>query len=146
MKAYLPATLVLLTGLSSAALSHHSFTVVYDGSRTVSMEGVVTDYRLINPHALMTMDVIDGSGAPVTWTVEMAGRLSLTRHGWADDTVAVGDRVTVIGNPMHSGGARIFLRRLVRDDGSEVVGPGPSNTSELEDLRRQRAERRDREY
>src|SRR4029434_10790485 len=91
------------------ATAHHSFSAVYDINRTVSVQGVVTEFRLVNPHALMLMDVTDESGKVSKWTIEFDGRLNLTEHGWNDHTIVVGERVTVTGNPTHVGAPRIFF-------------------------------------
>ena len=39
--------------------AHHAFSPVYDGSKTVTIVGTLTDFRLVNPHAMMTVDVVD---------------------------------------------------------------------------------------
>jgi len=58
--------------------AHHSFAAVYDDKRTVSVTGVVTEFRFVNPHALMAINVTDDAGKVVKWTVEFAGRLNLS--------------------------------------------------------------------
>jgi len=44
----------------------------------VTVTGVVTQFRFVNPHALMTLEVTDKDGKIVTWVVEFAGRLNRT--------------------------------------------------------------------
>ena len=63
----------------------------------IPAESVVTEFRLINPHALMTMEVTDDSGKVVKWVVEFAGRLNLTEGGWNERTITPGQKVTVTG-------------------------------------------------
>lgn len=127
--------------VAGTALAHHSFTPVYDGSRTVTVAGVVTLFRLVNPHAHMALDVTDDSGRVTQWNVEFDGRLNLTNHGWNDDTIKVGERLTVTGNPTHTGSQQMFFTRLERSDGSTLVRGG--NRIELiEDERRRRREQR----
>ena len=65
---------------TTAAPAHHSFSPCYDGTRTVTVAGVVTAFRLVNPHALMAIDVTDDAGKVVTWEVEFDG-LSQS-HQW----------------------------------------------------------------
>ena len=57
----------LMVVTAGAATAHHSFSAVYDISRTVSVQGVVTEFRLVNPHALMLLDVADDSGKVSKW-------------------------------------------------------------------------------
>lgn len=135
------ATVVIALS-SGVALAHHAFSPVYDERRTVTIKGVVTEFRLINPHAMMTVDVVDPAGKHVAWTVEMAGLLSLSRHGWTKNTVSAGDQLTVTGNPTHTGSPRIFFTRIVLPDGKELVGPGAGDVSAIEEQRRQRARQR----
>lgn len=72
--------LLLVPGVPMG-LSHHSFSGVYDGTRVVTVTGVVTQFKFVNPHALMLMDVTDESGKVSKWTVEFAGRLNLKLAG-----------------------------------------------------------------
>jgi hypothetical protein len=133
---------LLALALSMAADAHHAFSPVFDESRTISVAGVVTEFRLVNPHAWMTVDVTDEAGNVVQWTVEFGGRLNLTVGGWTDDSIQAGERITVSGNPTHTGSPRLFFRRLVRADGTELVPPGAERIDAIEEERRQRARAR----
>jgi len=124
------------------AQSHHAFAPVYEEKRTITVEGVVTEFRLVNPHATISVDVTDAAGNVVQWSIELSGRLNLTVGGWTEDSVSVGEHVTISGNPTHTGSPRIFLRRLVRADGTELLTPGAERRSAIEEDRRQRALRR----
>src|SRR5215475_15232375 len=124
---------------SQWAYSHHSFSGVYDGSRVVTVSGVVTQFKFVNPHALMLMDVADESGKVAKWTVEFAGRLNLSEVGWTADSIKGGERVTVTGNPAHSIPARLSFLRIVRSDGSVLLPAGPKRADAIEEERRERA-------
>ena len=123
------------------AMAHHSFSPVYDGGRTVTVTGVVTEFELVNPHAHMALDVADDAGRVTQWKVEFDGRLNLTNHGWNDDTITVGEHLTVTGNPTHTGSAQMFFTRLQREDGA-VLARGGDRFQLIEDERRQRIEQR----
>src|SRR3981081_432473 len=71
-------TIPLLAVCVSTATSHHSFSAVYDDTRLLTVSGVVTQFRFVNPHAMMYMDVTDAPGKVSKWTVEFAGRLNLS--------------------------------------------------------------------
>jgi hypothetical protein len=133
----------LLCALAPGVVTaHHAFSPVYDGSKTVTITGTLTDFKLVNPHAMMTVDVVDKAGTHVAWTVEMPGLLSLTRYGWTEKTVAVGDRLTVSGNPTHTGSARVAFKRIVLASGKELLDPGEDRGSTVEQQRRDRARQR----
>lgn len=123
----------------NVAHGHHAFSPVYDASRTVTIKGTLTDFKLVNPHATMTVDVVDEAGTHVTWTVEMAGLLSLTRQGWTEKSITVGEQLTIIGNPTHTGSSRMAFDRLIRANGTELRDPGENNESTIEEQRRERA-------
>jgi uncharacterized protein DUF6152 len=136
--------LIALTSLLMGrdAVAHHAFSPVYDERRTVTIKGTVTEFRLVNPHATMSVDVVDQTGKHVIWTVEMAGLLSLSRHGWTPRTVSAGQPITVTGNPTHTGSPRIFFTRIVLADGTERIAPGEGDVGAIEEQRRQRARQR----
>ena len=131
---------LLLT--ARAATPHHSFSAVYDDKRTVEVTGVVTQFRFVNPHALLYMDVTDSTGKVVKWTVEFAGRLNLSEVGWTAESIKSGERVTITGNPAHTIPSRIAFRKLVRSDGSVLLPAGPQRLDAIEEERRERARQR----
>jgi hypothetical protein len=142
MRDFLALTVLLITLAHRGVTAHHAFSPVYDGSKTVTIVGTLTDFRLVNPHAMMTVDVVDKSGTHVAWTVEMPGLLSLTRHGWTQKTVSPGDRLTISGNPTHTGSARVAFKRIVLPNGKEMLDPGEDSDNTVEQQRRDRARQR----
>ena len=138
-----PLFVVLVLFLSvTPASSHHAFSPVYDEKRVITVEGVVTEFRFVNPHAMMSMDVTDKTGKIVKWTVEFAGRLNLSAVGWTATSIKAGERVKVTGNPTHTGSQRLFFRRLVRADGSELLPGNAQRLKAIEAERQQRARQR----
>jgi len=143
---YILLLIVLLSLMvSREATAHHAFAPVYDEARTVTIKGTVTEFRLVNPHATMNVDVVDRAGKHVMWTVEMAGVLSLSRHGWTPRTVSAGESITVTGNPTHTGSPRIFFTRILMADGTEHIAPGRGDVSAIEEQRQQRARQRNQQ-
>jgi len=130
------ATLLVSQGRTLTA--HHSFAPVYDGSRQVTVTGVVTQFRFVNPHAMMLMNVSDDSGKVTQWTVEFAGSLNLSEVGWTAETIKAKERVVVTGNPTHTGSNRMFFVKLVRTDGTELLTSGGQRLKDIEEERRQR--------
>jgi len=130
---------------ATGASSHHAFSPVYDDKRVITVVGVVTQFRFVNPHAMMSMNVTDEAGKVVSWTVEFAGRLNLSGVGWTADSIKAGERVTVTGNPTHTGSQRLFFRRLVRADGTELLPAAAQRLSAIEEERRQRTLQRNQQ-
>ena len=43
---------------------HHAFSPVYDSKRSVTVAGVVTEFRFVNPHAMLSLEVNDALARP----------------------------------------------------------------------------------
>ena len=61
--------LAVLVGTPSAS-AHHS-TAAFDNSRIVRIEGTITQFRWINPHASIKLEGTAEGGPDGLWTVEM---------------------------------------------------------------------------
>jgi len=135
--------LLLLAG--KVADAHHSFSAVYDGTKQATVTGIVTQFRFVNPHAMMYLDAPDASGKTTKWVVEFDGRLNLSNFGWTENSIKSGERVTVTGNPSHTESNRLFFLKLVHSDGTELIRGSQQRLNSLEEDRRQRAKQRDQQ-
>lgn len=98
--------------------AHHSPTMLYDLSREITVEGVVTDYQLGNPHMRIYLDV-DNNGTTEKWLAEGGSRTQLMRVGWTGKEVAPGDKVSVRGHPSRDGSKLVHMEYLTLPDGTE---------------------------
>jgi Family of unknown function (DUF6152) len=137
--ALLLVSLMLLVAMTATA--HHSFFGVYDGAQFITISGVVTQFKFMNPHALMFMDVTEASGKVEKWTVEFDGRLNLSEGGWTANSIKPKEQVTVTGNPARETAAfhQMFFRKLTKSDGTELVRYQDQRVKTVEEERRQRA-------
>ena len=113
---------------STASQAHHSISGIYDSSRRVTLEGVVSKFQLVNPHPFLFIDVPDESGKTRSWQLEMDNRLELAAIGVVATTFKPGDRVRVHGSLARFGDRSLYLLRLDRPgDGFwyEQVGATP---------------------
>jgi hypothetical protein len=55
---------VVLLAASERGLAHHS-AAMFDEKKTVTVEGVVKEFQLTNPHSWLLVDVTDKSGKVV---------------------------------------------------------------------------------
>jgi hypothetical protein len=93
--------LVLATSVLPAT-AHHS-TAAFDTSRVVKIEGTITQFRWINPHASIKIDGKSEGDAPDgLWTVEMTAPNILINQGWTRTALKVGDKVTMFVNPLRN--------------------------------------------
>lgn len=141
----LSTILLVLSLFAFAAVeisAHHAFSPVYDAKRTITVDGVVTQFRFVNPHAMMLMEVKDKTGKVATWNIEFAGRLNLEEAGWNAQTIKPGERVKVTGNPAWESSQRMAFVKLLRADGTTLEPGRAQRLSAIEEERRQRAQQR----
>ena len=97
--AFVPALALLAAGLAPPASAHHSL-AKFDGSRVVKIEGTITAFRWVNPHASVRIDgIADGDLPDGAWAVEMSPPNLLMGQGWKRDSLVAGDKVTIFVNP-----------------------------------------------
>ena len=102
------------------AAAHHANSA-YDRNTTVRIDGTVTQWQFINPHAGLWLEVPDGDGNVVEWSAEFQGTLDLYRHfHFNKDTFAPGDPVAIVGYPSRSGEPTVSTRIVIFADGREV--------------------------
>jgi hypothetical protein len=101
-----------------AALAHHSF-AMFDLDKEVTVEGAVKELQWTNPHVWLQITLADGK----EWGFEMGAPGMLARTGWKSSTLKPHDKVTVVMNPLKSGGPSGRLVRVRLPDG-RVLGPG----------------------
>jgi hypothetical protein len=116
--------------LLSGALveAHHSIASVYDGSKSVKLEGTISKFEFVNPHPVLTIDVVSAEGTAEPWRLEMDNRSELAGIGVTTQTFKPGDRVVVAGSPARSMVRSIYLLKLERPAdgfGYEQVGGSP---------------------
>ena len=120
---------IAVVASAAVAHAHHSIAGVYDGSRPVTIDGVVAQFQFINPHPFVVIDVKDASGRAQQWTAEMDNRRELVEIGFDSATLKPGDRVVVTGSPSRAQQQSLYIRRLERPaDGFsyEQIGNSPS--------------------
>ena len=110
------AAALLVQALPAAA--HHS-AALYDTTQNVAVDGVVTKFDWRNPHVYMTLRVTEANGAQREQEIEAGASSVLLPLGLTPDAVAIGERVTIRGNPSKRGASGPVLgRELVKADGS----------------------------
>ena len=98
-KSYRIAVMIagLLAVSAQPSRAHHSNAPHFDASKPVTLEGVVTQVRFVNPHAYVYVDVTDDTGVVTNWNCEMRSASTLRRSGWTAETVPVGVGISLEG-------------------------------------------------
>ena len=111
------ACFVFLT-VARSAPAHHS-AAAFDTQRETKATGTITEYRYRNPHVYITLQVKSPDGSTVAVEVEVGAASVLNGLGFNRDSVAVGDVVTIVGNPARNNSGRLILgRELYKRDGT----------------------------
>jgi hypothetical protein len=115
-------TFVLVCTLSPtaapSALAHHS-AAAFDTQQQVKTTGTITEYSYRNPHIYITLQVKKADGSTVALEVELGAASVLNGLGFNRDSIAVGEVVTVVGNPGRRNPDTLMLgRELYKQDGT----------------------------
>jgi hypothetical protein len=99
-------TIVLMSFVAAAAFvsrvpvfAHHSFAATYDETKSLKIEGEITQFLFRNPHSFVQVDAKDDKGVMQRWSIEWAGGQQLNNTGVNRDTLHPGDHVIVNGKP-----------------------------------------------
>lgn len=123
------SALLVLSVLPAAAMAHHSTGAIFDRSRTAEVEGTITAVFWRNPHIGLTLLVENEASEPEEWEIEGGTYNDLMRAGFDTDTVAVGDRVRVVGASSRRGLNEIYLSRVLTPAGEELFHAGVVRTN-----------------
>ncbi len=110
----------LLASMPVAA--HHNPAAHYIVDERVEIEGVVTEFRGVNPHSRIYFDVTNDQGETESWMAEGDSIINLRRAGWTDDEFKPGDRIRILGRPSRTGQNLIEWTFITQPDGTEVGG------------------------
>jgi hypothetical protein len=100
--------------------AHHSVAVNFDSSREVTIKGVLTEIKWINPHSRFRVDVTNDDGSVDEWLVEMGAFNTMKRAGFKTELFAIGDVVTLRGAPARRDVTAMILRTAILEDGTEL--------------------------
>ena len=115
----LPIAAMLPVALASA---HHSAGALYFVDRTIVVEGIVKEYKFVNPHVRLYIEVVADSGSAEIWLAEGQSKNVLAREGWTGQELEAGDRVTLTGNPPRDGSRSIQWSSIDFTDGRSLGG------------------------
>lgn len=125
---------VLAAALTLPALAHHGVAPHFDDSRQVTIEGAVTEFQFINPHAFVYVRVVGDDGKEAIWHCELASRSVLARNGLTAERFAPGAYVKITGSQARHNPTGCALREATFADGSvlrssTLFGATPATTA-----------------
>ena len=93
------ALAVVSAVIAAPAAAHHSAAVAYDVDKTISVKGVISEVKWVNPHTWIFVDAKDEAGKAVKWGFEGKVPNQLIRLGITPSVLKPGIEVTVTGHP-----------------------------------------------
>src|ERR1017187_7226314 len=112
MKMRVFGLLALVTIACIPAFAHHSLAAVYDEKKPVTLKGTVTKFDWTNPHVFVFLDVAD-----ITWSVEFPSRIELKRDGWTQESIHIGDVITIDASLARDGSKQANANGVILTDG-----------------------------
>ncbi|WP_309089514.1 DUF6152 family protein [Phenylobacterium sp.] len=103
--------------VSTPAAAHHSASG-YDKERPVELTGVVKQFRWVNPHSFLYLEVPGKGGAKTVWEIEGPSVMMLARNGWKNTSIKPGERIRVLIAPAKGGRPAGSFMRVFRPDGA----------------------------
>ena len=106
--------------LGRAASAHHSTAVNFDSSKEISVTGVLTEIKWLNPHSRFRLNVKSEQGKTEEWLVEMGALNTMKRAGFPIERFVIGEPITMIGAAGRRDRA-ILLRETILKDGTHLT-------------------------
>jgi Family of unknown function (DUF6152) len=95
---------VLLAATTAAPIrAHHSF-AEFDMTKTLTLLCTVKEFQWINPHTWLIVVAPNGAGVLQEYRFEGVPPAILIRGGWTEDTLLIGDRISLDYHPHKDGG------------------------------------------
>ena len=88
---------LILCAAGLPAWAHHSFAAAYDMTKAVTVDGVIDQVRLQNPHSWFVIDVKDASGKVTQWKFEAGTPSGMLRNGFNPNIIKHGAEVIISG-------------------------------------------------
>ena len=117
-------TILLAASLlaTAPAAAHHNASAHYRIGESMTISGVVTEFRAVNPHARVYFDAVNDDGVTESWMAEGDSFINLRRVGWTIDELKPGDRIEIVGHPSRDGSNLVEWTSIVVDEDAELGG------------------------
>jgi hypothetical protein len=109
------------------AMAHHGTAHYFDLENVARVEGEIVEVSWRNPHVTFQLRRTDDGGLNEIWEVEGSSANALARVGIGPDSIAVGDRVQLVGALARHGGPEMAGHVMTLPDGTDVpIWPRPA--------------------
>ena len=125
MRNKLHVVLTMAAGLLMVSIplfAHHGMSWA-DNEHPVTVTGTVVEFKFVNPHVRMVLDVKGPDGNLQRWDIEMPSPQTLHTAGWTSTSIKIGDTVAASGGPAKDGRYLMASRRYTVN-GKQILTHG----------------------
>ena|SRR5437899_2237245 len=111
-----------LLGTSGVVMAHHTF-AMFDQEHPIELVGTVQEFKYINPHSYILLEVKGQDGEATVWNLEGGAPSLLVRDGWNSKSIKPGDELRLMVDPLRSGapGGAWTATKIKFKDGRPIV-------------------------
>ena len=106
---------------TTSVLAHHSLAAEFDSTKPITLTGTLTKLDWRNPHAWIYLDVKNDKGVMEKWQCELGSPNAMTRAGFSQEDVKVGDEIVLDGIRARDGSKTISTRVVKAKDGRTIL-------------------------
>jgi len=107
--------------------AHHAFAAEFDAQKKITLIGNVVQMEWVNPHAWLTIDVVEPEVDAGRWQLEFGPPNQLFRRGWRKASLMAGMKVSATGYLAKDGRKVANADKITLPDGN-VFGAGAAGT------------------
>jgi Family of unknown function (DUF6152) len=111
--------IVLTVLIIGAPLFAHHGAAAYTDKLT-SMKATITEFRFINPHALIFFDIKNDKGEVEHWQGEVTSPNKLARAGWTKYTFKAGEECEISGRAGKNNAHSVWISKIVKSSGETL--------------------------
>jgi len=111
---------LVIGSVASPAIGHHSDDPHFFMDQNVRYEGVVTEFRFVNPHAYVYFDMVRDDDSVESWRCELPAAVTLRRQNWTTESIRPRQRVWINGSPARREANHCYVNAFVLEDGTVV--------------------------
>lgn len=114
--------LLAATMWANSASAHHSF-AVFNMEKLVTISGTVVDWKWVNPHSWVYLEVTKADGTTERWALECSSPNMMIRWGWNANDIQVGDKITADVHRARDGKYVAAVQTMFLASGKVVADP-----------------------
>ena len=108
----LGVTAAAFTICGAPVWGHHSVSAEFDTSNQGELVGEITRVWFTNPHIRYRLTIRNDDGSTEDWELQAGNVTNLRRQGWVEDSIKVGDQISVAGDFGRDGAMKLRIREI----------------------------------